>query len=251
MTWYGQWLHHLGMGNNGMRPQVAEPMVDQADQQHMAWLARSFGRADYAPLSTQDFESLVGVAEVVSKYPGAHLFREGDEASAVYLVESGQIEVYRGEGSVRRVVAQVGPGAVLGDIAMFGGTPYVSSTQALTRVRVFRFARDRLLRELAQNPAICLRWLVAGLRQLEGMQRRVIRLMHKTVLGQVADLLGEEADGRGDVNLSQTTIATLLGVSRQSVNEALARLREQGAVETGYRHIRVLDPSKLERISVS
>ena len=239
------------MGNNGARPLAAEPAPTQADQQHMAWLARSFGRADYAPLTNQDLEVLIGVAELVSKYPGAHLFREGSEASAVFLVESGQIEVYRGEGGVRRVVAQVGPGAVLGDIAMFGGGPYVSSAQALTRVRVFRFARDQLLRELARNPAICLRWLVAGLRQFEGMQRRVIRLMHKTVLGQVADLLGEEADPRGEVNLSQTTIATLLGVSRQSVNEALGRLREQGAVETGYRHIRVLDPVKLERISVS
>jgi len=239
------------MGNNGVSPQVAEPVVDQADQQHMAWLARSFGRADYSPLNAQDFESLVGVAELVSKYPGAHLFREGEEAAAVYLVETGLVEVYRGDGSVRRVVAHVGAGSVLGDISMFGGTPYISSTQALTRVRVFRFARDQLLGELARNPAICLRWLVAGLRQLEGMQRRVIRLMHKTVLGQVADLLGEEADARGDVHLSQTTIATLLGVSRQSVNEALGRLREQRAVETGYRHIRVLDAERLQRISTS
>lgn len=239
------------MGNNGVSPHVAEPVVDQADQQHLAWLARSFGRADYSPLNAQDFESLVGVAEIVSKYPGAHLFREGDEAAAVYLVETGLVEVYRGDGSVRRVVAHVGAGSVLGDISMFGGTPYISSTQAMTRVRVFRFARDQLLGELARNPAICLRWLVAGLRQLEGMQRRVIRLMHKTVLGQVADLLGEEADSRGDVHLSQTTIATLLGVSRQSVNEALSRLREQGAVETGYRHIRVLDAERLQRISVS
>jgi CRP/FNR family transcriptional regulator len=134
---------------------------------------------------------------------------------------------------------------------MFGGGPYISSAQAATRVRVFRLERERLLPELARHPAICLRWLVAGLRQLEETQRRVLRLMHKTVLGQVADLLGEEADGRGDVHLSQTTIATLLGVSRQSVNEALSRLRDQGAVETGYRHIRVLDSSKLERISES
>lgn len=239
------------MSSNGSRPLVAEPITHQADQQHMAWLARSFGRADYVPLTAQDVEALIGVAEMVSKYPGAHLFKEGDEAQAVYLIESGQVEVYRGDGSARKVVAQVGPGAMLGDIAMFGGTPHFSSTQALTRVRAFRFARERLLRELAQNPAVCLRWLVAGLRQLEGMQRRVIRLMHKTVLGQVADLLGEEADVRGDIRLSQTTIATLLGVSRQSVNEALGRLREQGAVETGYRHIRVLDSDRLARISVS
>jgi CRP/FNR family transcriptional regulator, cAMP and macrophage regulator len=222
---------------------------EQADQQHLAWLARSFGGADYTPLSNADLADLIRVSEVVSKYPGSHLFKEGSEASAVYLIESGEVEVYRGLGSARRVVSHVAAGAVLGDIALFGGTPHICSAQAVTRVRVFTIGHDRLLSELVGNPAMCLRWLVAGMRRLEATQRRVIGLMHKTVLGQVADLLGEEADQRGNIRLSQTTLATLLGVSRQSVNEALARLREQGTVETGYRHIRVLDSVKLRRIS--
>ena len=217
----------------------------------MAWLARSFGRPDYVPLSGADLETLLGSAEMLSKYPGTHLFKEGDPASAAFLIESGQVEVYRGTGLSRRVVSRVGPGSVLGDIAMFGDGPYVSSAQAVDRVRAFRFDRDRLLPELARHPAICLRWLVAGLRQLERTQRRVIHLMHKTVLGQVADLLGEEADQRGEVRLSQATIATLLGVSRQSVNGALGRLRSQGAVETGYRQIRVIDSDKIAKIAAS
>lgn len=75
---------------------------------------------------------------------------------------------------------------------MFRGTPYMSSAQTVDPVRAFRFERVKLLRELARHPALCLRWLVAGLRQLEDTQRRVIRLMHKTVLSQVADLLVEE-----------------------------------------------------------
>ena len=217
----------------------------------MAWLARSFGRPDYAPLTGADLEILIGSAELISKYPGTHLFREGDPALAAFLVESGDVEIYRGTGSTRRVVSRVGSGSVLGDIAMFGDGPYISSAQAVDRVRVFRFDKDKLLPELAKHPAICLRWLVAGLRQLESTQRRVIHLMHKTVLRQVADLLGEEADAKGEVRLSQTTIATLLGVSRQSVNEALGRLREQGAVETGYRQIRVTDADRLETIATS
>lgn len=217
----------------------------------MAWLARSFGRPDYAPLTGADLEILIGSAELISKYPGTHLFREGDPALAAFLVESGDVEIYRGTGSTRRVVSRVGSGSVLGDIAMFGDGPYISSAQAVDRVRVFRFDKDKLIPELAKHPAICLRWLVAGLRQLEATQRRVIHLMHKTVLSQVADLLGEEADAKGEVRLSQTTIATLLGVSRQSVNEALGRLREQGAVETGYRQIRVTDFDRLETIATS
>ncbi len=239
------------MGKNVLTATVEHPVRSQAQQQHMAWLARSFGRPDYAPLTAADLETLMGSAELVSKYPGTHLFREGDQAMAAFLVESGEVEIYRGTGSRRRVVSRVGPGSVLGDIAMFGDGPYISSAQAISRVRVFRFDRDRLLPELGRHPAICLRWLVAGLRQLEETQRRVIHLMHKTVLSQVADLLYEEADARGEVRLSQTSIATLLGVSRQSVNEALGRLREQGAVETGYRQIRVLEKERLVTIASS
>jgi CRP-like cAMP-binding protein len=223
----------------------------QAEQQHLDWLARSFGRPDYAPLDSADVDAIRSAGEVISKYPGTHLFKEGAAADAAYLVESGEIEIYRGQGTGRRVVARVGPGSVLGDIAMFGDTPYISSAKAIGPVRAFRFERNRLLPELHRHPAICLRWLVAGLRQLEGTQRRVIRLMHKTVLAQVADLLVEEAERRRDVSLSQGTIAALLGVSRQSVNEALGRLREAGAVETGYRNIRIVDVESLVEFAAS
>lgn len=226
-------------------------MMSQADQQHLDWLARSFGRPDYTPLAYADVEVIRSAGEIISKYPGTHLFKEGSAAEAAYLVESGEVEIYRGASGVKRVIARVGPGSVLGDIAMFGDTPYISSARAVGPVRAFRFERAKLLPELHKHPALCLRWLVAGLRQLEGTQRRVIRLMHKTVLAQVADLLLEESERRRDVALSQGTVANLLGVSRQSVNEALGRLREVEAVETGYRSIRILDVEKLREVADS
>lgn len=226
-------------------------MTRVADQQHLDWVARSFGRPDYAPLGPADVELIRSIGELVSKYQGTHLFKEGEPATAAYLIESGEVELYRGSGPGVRVVSRVGPGSVLGDIAMFQDRPYVSSARAVDPVRAFRFERVKLLPELARHPAVCLRWLVAGLRQLENTQRRVIRLMHKTVLAQVADLLAEEAARRRDVTLSQATIAALLGVSRQSVNEALGRLRDQELVETGYRRIRVLDAEKLAGIAAS
>ena len=138
--------------------------MDTATQQNLAWLARSFGRPHYLPLTTDDLDMVAGVGEAISKYPGTH-------------------------------------------------------------------------------------WLVAGLRQLEETQRRVIHLMRKTVLAQVADLLAEEGQPSGEVHLSQESMATLLGVSRQTVNESIGRLKELGAIETGYRLAKILDVEMLNAIA--
>lgn len=232
---------------------VAAPTVVRsmtiADQQHLAWIARSFGRPDYLPLTVEDVEMLTQVGEPVSKYPGTHLFKEGEEAASAYLVQSGEIELYRTADGKRRVVARVGAGSVLGDIAMFGQGTYISSAQAVGRVKAYRLDRDRLIPELAHHPAVCMRWLVAGLRQLEETQRRVLHLMRKTVLAQVADLILEEGQETGTVGLSQAAIATLLGASRQTVNESLARMKELGAVKTGYRRIEVVDRTVLGAVA--
>ncbi len=220
-----------------------------ADQQHLAWLARSFGRPDYLPLSPGDLEVLSNAGEIVKKYPGTHLFKEGEAATSAFLIREGDVDLYRGPSDQREVVGRVGPGAVIGDIAMFSGQPFISSARAVGHVTAFQFDRDRLLPELARSPAITLRWLVASLTQLERTQRRVLNLMHKTVLAQVAGLLVNEADVRGEVALSQATIATLLGASRQSVNEALNELKRRGQVETGYRLVRVIDATELSQVA--
>lgn len=225
--------------------------MQPANEQHLAWIARSFGRPDYLPLVADDLRLLAEAGEVVSKFPGTHLFKEGQEATAVYLLEAGEVDIYRTASGTKRVVSRVGPGSVLGDIAVFGGGDYISAAQAVGRVRAFKFHRDRLLPELSKHPALCMRWLVAGLRQLEATQRRVIHLMHKTVLAQVADLLHEESSEHDEVELSQDAIATLLGASRQTVNEALGTLKQLGAVETGYRRITVLDRSVVAQVAAA
>lgn|GEM_PF-618974 len=224
--------------------------VNTAQDQHLAWLARSFGRPDYLPLTQDDVGVLRSVAEPISRYTGSHLFKEGEPAVAAYLIRGGEVDLYRVHGGRRRVVARVGPGSVIGDLAMFGQGTHLSSARAVTQVQAFRFQRQSLIPELAKHPALCLRWLVAGMRQLENTQRRIVYLMHKTVLAQVADLLVEESSkNREEIELSQAAIATLLGSSRQTVNEAIGTLRDMGAVKTGYRVISVVDPEKLAEVA--
>lgn len=223
--------------------------MDTAEDQHFAWLARSFGRTDYLPLTPADLEALADAGSYVDKYPGTHLFKEGQDASAAFVVQRGEVELYRTRAAGRRVVGRVRPGAVIGDIAMFQGRPYISSAKAVTPVRAFRFERSRLIPVLIEHPVTAMRWLVAGLSQLEATQQRVIRLMHRTVREQVAEVLLDEADDYGEIHLSQGSLADLLGASRQSVNEALAGMRADETIETGYRIIKVLDKGRLAGVA--
>ncbi len=55
----------------------------------------------------------------------------------------------------------------------------------------------------------------------------------------------ETAGVGGEVRLTQTTIAGLLGASRQAVNGVLKDLEREGALEIGYRRVAVIDPVQL------
>lgn len=219
--------------------------MDAVLDQHAAWLAKSLGRTDYLPLRPDDAVALADAGQLVDKYKGTHLFREGDLATACFIIEEGEVELFRSNGSERSVVSRIGPGSVVGDIAMFQDRPYLSSARAIQNTKVLRLERDRLVPLLLARPVLAMRWLVNGLSQLESTQQRIIRLMNRTVLEQVAGLLHDEQDAYGDVLLSQAAIAELLGASRQSVNEALARLRKDGSIETGYRRITIIAEDRL------
>ena len=230
---------------NGTSTERVGTGMERLEDQHAAWLARTFGRTDYLPLTREDAMALSQAGLVIDKYKGTHLFKEGGESDAAFVIQEGEVELYRMGLSGRSVVGRVGPGAVVGDIAMFQDQPYLSSARAVTTVRALRLERVALLPLLLARPVIAMRWLVTGLGQLEATQRSLIRLMNRTVLEQVADLLLEEQDRFGEVRLSQATIAELLGASRQSVNEALGRLKNTGSIDTGYRRISVLDSGSL------
>jgi CRP-like cAMP-binding protein len=223
-------------------------MVAVLDQ-HAAWLAKSLGRTDYLPMRPEDAVALAEAGTVVDKYKGTHLFREGDPSEVCYIIEQGEVELYRSSTTGRSVVGRIGSGAVVGDIAMFQGQPYLSSAKAINNVQAIRLEKDVLVPLLLARPVLAMRWLVNGLAQLEATQQRLIRLMNRTVVEQVAGILVDERNSYGEVTLSQASIAELLGASRQSVNEALAQLRSSGAIETGYRRITVVDEAVLLAIA--
>ena len=63
--------------------------------------------------------------------PGEHLFRQGDESSSMYLIESGHIDVeLELADATSRLVARLGPGENLGENSLLAGTRRSASAVA-------------------------------------------------------------------------------------------------------------------------
>ncbi|PWC56144.1 cyclic nucleotide-binding domain-containing protein [Azospirillum sp. TSO22-1] len=61
---------------------------------------------------------------------GAFLFREGDPPGCAYVVQSGKVEIFRGQGASRRLLGAVRPGGIFGEMALIDNSPRMADAIA-------------------------------------------------------------------------------------------------------------------------
>jgi CRP-like cAMP-binding protein len=82
------------------------------------------------------------------------LYREDDEADSAYVVVAGRIVLYReGEGE-RLVIGHVGPGAIMGELALIADTRRLTSASAEIDSEVLRLNRRMFRRILEEYPEL-------------------------------------------------------------------------------------------------
>jgi Flp pilus assembly CpaE family ATPase len=86
---------------------------------------------------------------------GKQLFRPGDTADALYLVESGRFRLFMsGPGGTERVMQFVEAGEVIGEAAFIADAPYVTGAVAIEDAAVVRLDRADFDALLGQQPAV-------------------------------------------------------------------------------------------------
>jgi CRP/FNR family transcriptional regulator/CRP/FNR family cyclic AMP-dependent transcriptional regulator len=99
--------------------------------------------------------------------PGAHIISAGTPGIAAYILLDGRCEVSTGRGKPRR---EIGPGAIIGELALLDGAPRSATVVARTKVRALCLGRRGFLKLLRSEPAVALAIIAAlgqRLRELE------------------------------------------------------------------------------------
>ena len=87
--------------------------------------------------------------------PGEVLFREGDPPTTAFILDEGQVEIRATQRGRQVVLALLGPGAIIGEMAIIDAAPRTATAVALSTCRLIALDRTRIAERIqAADPVI-------------------------------------------------------------------------------------------------
>ena len=178
---------------------------------------------------------------------GAIIQQQGDRAEGFWLIEAGNVSVYRfgAEGGVT-IFAVLGPGDLFGELAHFTGVARQVDVVAETDVTLIRVDTAAINALLDAEPAFA-RWLLKSLaHQLRTALDRIDGDRSLSAKDRVKRLLKDMVTRDGpELHITQEALANYVGVSRVTIGAILNKLSRAGLIRLGYRQIYVTNADAL------
>jgi NTE family protein len=164
------------------------------------------------------------IAEIVQHFerrvypPEALIVREGEPGDALFIIESGLVEVFltSATGEVT-VLSRLGPGEAFGEMAVLTGEPRSAAIRAVAPTTVRVVERDRFLRAAAETPLLLFnlsRVLVARLSRASRAAARIKGSEVVAIVGRMPPVIGSLIATNVAAALSWTTHQRVLLVDR-------------------------------------
>src|SRR3984885_2288279 len=188
---------------------------------------------------------------------GEHLFMEGDDGDALYVVIEGKMKLTRAAADGREnLLSVIGPGEMFGELSLFDPRPRTSSASAVTDAVLASLKHEALTPWLRERPEVSLHMLRALAQRLRRANDVTADLVFTDVPGRVAKNLLDLAERFGNQepdglhvhhDLTQEELAQLVGASRETVNKALADFAARGWLQISARSVLILDAERLRK----
>lgn len=202
---------------------------------------------EQAPLfSVLHPDDLRGIADRFNqvRYGKGHMiFREGEPADCLFLIEAGRVKLFMGTpGHQEMLIAVLGRGQIFGELAVLDRGPRAMNAQAMEDSTVYRLESPVFWTILENRPALArrlLELLARRLRRADQASQDLVFFDATTRLARRLLLLAEdhgEPVGDGDVvrigiRVTQREIAQMIGVNRGSANRLLASFAARGWID--------------------
>jgi CRP-like cAMP-binding protein len=206
-------------------------------------------------LDPEDLRRMAGIGREVVLPAGAVLFEQGEESDGLYIVTVGIIRIYLTAGDGREAtISLLEEGEMIGEIALIDGLPRSAGAAALTDSRLIFIPHKPFCDLLDTSPRLARQVMLMLCERLRAANSQVeqaifhdLRYRLLVLLRQIAVIHGriEKDVAIVDLDVTQGTLAQMLGASREAVNKQLRTLAKEGRVVMDGRQIRVLRQAQM------
>jgi CRP/FNR family cyclic AMP-dependent transcriptional regulator len=139
-------------------------------------------------LDEQDRATLATLVNVVSFKAGTLVFHAGDPGDSMYVLRSGEVEVFFKDTTGNRIVLETcRTGAFFGDISLLDNGPRTASVITTDDVEAIRISRADLYAFLERKPAAAMNLLAAAGRRIRKSAELLRRTASRNVNVQAED----------------------------------------------------------------
>jgi CRP/FNR family transcriptional regulator, cyclic AMP receptor protein len=185
--------------------------------------------------------------------PGDVLFREGESGEVMFVIQSGAVRITKLIGGDHKVLAVLGPGEFLGEMAILNGKPRTATATVVDATRCLVIEAKTLESMVARNAEIALRLIKKLAKRLDSADTLVEILMHRDpkarvmlALSRHADAFGERTEGGIRIRTTAADIAREVGVNIAIANDVMARLRRLRLITEEPGAVLVADVARLQ-----
>lgn len=201
-----------------------------------------------AGLEEQELYTLAPLAEEEACEAGQVIYQQGAYIDKLHIVAQGKIKIYRSSSSGSEfVIALLGPGEVLGEVATMTGSPLPCSAQAVEESLVLKIKWSDFLAFATTHPNAALGVITLLCERLLESQSRLGEMATYRAEARIAQTLLRLYRHHGDtLSFTRQQIAEMSGTTTETAIRVMSRMKEGGIIESVRGAVTILQPQKLE-----
>jgi CRP-like cAMP-binding protein len=221
---------------------------------HAEILAALQSCAFFSGLPERDAGLFAAGARAIEAGRGETVFREGERADGFYVVESGQVRLYKSApGGREQTLHLVERGGTFGEAAVFYGGTYPASAVATRASRLVYVDGRRFLELVESRPALSLEIMASLSQRLREFAGLIEALSLREVSSRLAKYLLDAATRAGAprfrLPIAKNALAGQLGTVAETLSRSLSALVRGKLVSVSGREVRILNRESLARVS--
>lgn len=186
------------------------------------------------------------------KYKKNHiLIFEEDPIDKVYIIKSGALKIYRAYEDKEIILDFVRKHEVIGEVELFSKSPALSSVEVTEDAEIYHLSQADFIALIYKNKIILENIFRIHHQRFETLNKQIRNLTFYSVHTRVCRVLldfienNEKTNDLTIKNINQSTIASMIGVTRESVSKAFKDLQDEQVLSLQPKTITVLDMNKL------